>query len=68
MVANNWLCQLIADVAAVPVERPAFTETTALGAAMLAAVGAGVAPSLEATRHDEVVLGAGTPRLSRSHA
>jgi glycerol kinase len=50
MVANNWLCQLIADVSAVPVERPAFTETTALGAAMLAALGAGVASSLEATR------------------
>jgi glycerol kinase len=32
----------------VPVERPAVTETTALGAAMLAAVGAGVAPTLEA--------------------
>jgi glycerol kinase len=31
-----------------PVERPAFVETTALGAAMLAAVGAGIYPDLQA--------------------
>ena len=47
MVVNDWLCQFIADVTGVPVERPVVTETTALGAAMLAAVGAGVVPSLE---------------------
>jgi glycerol kinase len=49
MVANGWLCQLIADIAAVPVERPALTETTAVGAAMLAAIGAGVVTDLAAT-------------------
>ena len=42
MVANDWLAQDLADVLAVPVERPRFAETTALGAAMLAGVGCGL--------------------------
>ena len=41
MVANDWLCQHLADVLGVAVERPRVIETTALGAAMLAGVGAG---------------------------
>lgn len=36
MVANNWLCQNLADLCACPIDRPQITETTALGAAMLA--------------------------------
>ena len=48
MVANNWLAQDLADMLELPVERPEFIETTALGAAMLAAVGAGIYPDLEA--------------------
>jgi glycerol kinase len=47
MSANDWLAQDIADVTALPVVRPDFVETTALGAAMLAAVGAGLHRSLE---------------------
>ena len=47
MSANGWLAQDIADVLQVPVVRPDFVETTALGAAMLAAVGAGLHASLE---------------------
>jgi len=47
MVANNWLAQDLADVLDLPVERPGFVETTALGAAMLAAVGARIHPNLE---------------------
>jgi glycerol kinase len=46
MVANDWMVQDLANILDVPVERPAFTETTALGAAMLAAVGAGIYPDL----------------------
>ena len=42
MVANDWLAQDLADMLALPVERPRFAETTALGAAMLAGVGAGL--------------------------
>jgi glycerol kinase len=47
MVANDWMAQDLADILAIDVERPAFVETTALGAAMLAAVGCGLFPSLE---------------------
>lgn len=46
MSANDWMAQDLADVLQVPVERPAFVETTALGAAMLAGVGAGLFASL----------------------
>ena len=41
MVANDWMAQDLADMLGVAVERPVFAETTALGAAMLAGVGAG---------------------------
>ena len=44
MAANDWLCQFLADVLAVPVERPDNLEATALGAATLAAWGAGAWP------------------------
>ncbi len=47
MVANDWLCQFLADVLEVVVQRPRVTETTALGAAMLAGLGVGVFGSLE---------------------
>ena len=47
MVANDWLCQFLADVANVRVERPVITETTALGAGMLAALGGGLVGSLD---------------------
>ncbi|WP_426164287.1 glycerol kinase GlpK [Sandarakinorhabdus sp. DWP1-3-1] len=48
MVANDWLCQNLADSLGVTVERPRVIETTALGAAMLAGVGAGLWPDLGA--------------------
>jgi glycerol kinase len=39
---NNFLMQFQADCIQIPVERPAITETTALGAAYLAGLGVGV--------------------------
>ena len=42
MAANDWLCQFLADVLQVPVERPATLETTALGAAYLAGMAVGM--------------------------
>ena len=41
MAVNDWFCQYLADIAGAPTFRPANTETTVLGAALLAAVGAG---------------------------
>jgi len=41
-VANNILMQFQADILGVPVDRPKVTETTALGAAYLAGLAAGV--------------------------
>jgi glycerol kinase len=46
MVANDWLMQFLADIVDLRVERPVVTETTALGAAYLAGVQAGVFESL----------------------
>jgi glycerol kinase len=40
--ANDWLMQFQADVLGIPVERPDLVETTALGAAGLAGLAAGV--------------------------
>jgi glycerol kinase len=47
MVANNWVMQFLADVLGATVDRPKITETTALGAAYLAGLKAGVYNSLE---------------------
>ena len=42
MVANDWFCQRLADLTGLSVDRPKVTETTALGAAYLAGLGAGL--------------------------
>ncbi len=47
MVGNGWMLQFLADILAIPVDRPAVTETTALGAAYLAGLHAGVYGSLD---------------------
>ncbi len=47
MVANAWLMQVLADIIDRPVERPPSVETTALGAARLAGLGAGLFASLD---------------------
>ncbi|MBI1329391.1 MAG: glycerol kinase GlpK [Alphaproteobacteria bacterium] len=48
MVRNDWFCQRLADLTGLPVERPQNTETTALGAAYLAGLAAGVFADLSA--------------------
>jgi len=42
MVANDAFCQRLADLTGLAVVRPRVTETTALGAALLAGLGAGL--------------------------
>lgn len=46
MSANDWMVQDIADILDLPVERPDYVETTALGAAVLAGAGCGMFASL----------------------
>ncbi|TJY58282.1 glycerol kinase GlpK [Sinimarinibacterium sp. CAU 1509] len=47
MVVNDWLTQAMADILQIPVVRPQTVETTALGAAFLAGLQAGVYQSLD---------------------
>ena len=45
MTASDWTMQFIADMTGLAVDRPKITETTALGAAYLAGLQAGVVPA-----------------------
>lgn len=47
MVASDWTMQFLADVLDAPVDRPTILETTALGAAWLAGMKAGVWPGMD---------------------
>lgn len=47
MTANGWLMQFLADILNVPVDRPKILESTALGAAALAGLQAGLFSSTE---------------------
>jgi len=47
MVASDWTMQFLADIVGAPVDRPAYKETTALGAAFLAGWRAGLYPAPE---------------------
>lgn len=52
LVANDYAMQFLADILGRPVERPENIETTALGAAALAALGAGLLPDLTALQRN----------------
>ena len=47
MVASDWTMQRLADILDLPVDRPIVLETTALGAAYLAGLDAGLLPEPE---------------------
>ena len=47
MARSDWTMQFLADMLGVAVDRPVVTETTALGAAALAALQIGLLPSLD---------------------
>jgi glycerol kinase len=44
MVASDWTMQFLADILDAPVDRPKILETTAIGAAYLAGLQAGIYP------------------------
>ena len=62
VTANAFAMQFVADICQVTVERPAFQEMTALGAAKLAALGVGLIPDLKA--HAAEAPAIWTPRMS----
>jgi glycerol kinase len=64
MAANDWFCQFLADVLEARVERPRELETTALGAAFLAGLEAGVWPDLTALAGTWTEAGVFTPQMS----
>ncbi|MES2728479.1 MAG: glycerol kinase GlpK [Pseudomonadota bacterium] len=41
LVSNKLVCQMLADIMGIPIDVPRVTETTAMGAAFLAALGCG---------------------------
>ncbi|WP_371225454.1 glycerol kinase GlpK [Roseovarius sp. 2305UL8-3] len=47
MSASDWTMQFLSDIINAPVDRPEVLETTALGAAWLAGMQAGIYPSLD---------------------
>ena len=47
MAANEWFGQFLADLLGIAVERPAVTEATAWGAAVLAGVQTGLFASID---------------------
>lgn len=51
MVVNDWFCQNLADLTGRTIERPVVTETTALGAAYLAGLAAGMFGSTDEIAH-----------------
>jgi glycerol kinase len=61
---NGFLMQFQADILGVPVERPKVSETTALGAASLAALGAGVFASRDEVRNVWALSKRYTPKMS----
>jgi len=65
--ANNWLMQFQSDLLQANVLRPAFTESTAKGAAMLAGIGASLFTKESLRKHvsETTVF---TPGMSMMHA
>jgi len=61
VTANSFAMQFVADICEVTVERPAFQEMTALGAAKLAALGVGLITDLEV--HSTEAPAVWTPRM-----
>ncbi|MGY3362354.1 glycerol kinase [Bradyrhizobium sp. GM0.4] len=55
MTASDWTMQRLADLLDAPVDRPVIQETTALGAAYLAGLEAGVYP--EPTKNSPITGG-----------
>jgi glycerol kinase len=67
MAANSWLCQFLADILDVPVERPGNLETTALGAAFLAGLTTGLWSGLDDLARTWTCQQRFEPRMDSKH-
>jgi glycerol kinase len=64
MSASDWAMQFLADILGAPVDRPEVLETTALGAAWLAGMQAGVYPGQEGFAATWALERQFTPRMA----
>ncbi|WP_133127451.1 glycerol kinase GlpK [Legionella nagasakiensis] len=68
MANNQWFLQFLSSQCDLSVQRPQDIETTALGAAMLAAIGCGAIESLASLQHNWVSQQQFTPSTDRQAA
>ncbi|MCW8093193.1 glycerol kinase GlpK [Alteromonas sp. ASW11-130] len=66
MANNDWVMGFLADILGAQVQRPVITETTALGAAYLAGLQAGIYSSLEELADKWQVEHTFTPRMTKA--
>jgi glycerol kinase len=66
MVGNDWLLQFMADILGLEVERPRNTESTVLGAALLAGFHAGLYSSIQELAELWQLDAVFSPRMSRA--
>jgi glycerol kinase len=66
MAASDWTMQRLADLLGAPVDRPKVLETTALGAAYLAGLEAGVYPDPDGFAKTWALERRFEPRLSEA--
>ena len=64
MVVNDWLLQFLSDILNLVIERPKVTETTALGAALLAGLQQGLFENVEQAAEYWQVEGKFCPKMS----
>ncbi len=63
MTGSDWTMQFLADILGAPVDRPVVTETTALGAAYLAGLKAGICPDPAAFQQSWALERRFSPRM-----
>ncbi len=66
MVVNDWLLQFLADILNLVIERPKITETTALGAALLAGLQQGIFANIEQAAQSWQVQKKYTPEMTEA--
>ena len=65
MTQNNWFNQFLSDVSSLKVLKPKTHETTALGAALIAALGAGIFKSLSQIAKKNRISKQFTPKMNK---